>query len=136
LLQELQSARVDLYIDQGDSYYKVFTVKNSLGIVIDLTGLSVECSVKRYYNTHKSYNMRASIASAVEGKILLQMTEQDSRALYEDRYVYSVRLRDNTMAVTIMDGQILVTNTVLSTSEIPVLVGGVQTTMTVDTPNV
>ena len=136
MLQDLQPARVNLYVDQGDTYRKTFTVKNSLGLAIDLTGLSVECSAKRYYNTRRNYNMTATIESAIDGKIVLEFLEQDTRALTNDRYVFAVRLRDSTMAVTIMEGQILVTNTALSISEIPVNVAGVETIMTVDTPNV
>lgn len=114
MIQELQSARIDLYIDQGDTYYKPFTIKDDSGAVLDLSGYTVEAVMKRYFNTKTDYNLVASVVDAPTGKIALSMTEMASRALLNDRYVYSVKLRNSTVAVKIIEGQVLVTNTTIA----------------------
>jgi hypothetical protein len=109
MLKELLSANIDLYIDQGDTYYKVFTIRDNTGTVINLTGLEVTASLKRYFNVGTDYPLTAEITDAVGGKVTLSMTEVDTSDLVYDRYVYNVKLSDGTDTTKIMSGQALVT---------------------------
>jgi hypothetical protein len=131
MLKELASANFDLYIDQGDTYYKTFTVKDNSGAIVDLTGLTIETTMLRYFKTGRFYDLQATILNAVNGTIALSMTEMATRFLVENRYVYSVRLRDVNTAVKIMEGQVLVTNSAISEVNVNAAMSGNQSNTTV-----
>jgi hypothetical protein len=131
MLKELASANFDLYIDQGDTYYKTFTVKDNSGAIVDLTGLTIETTMLRYFKTGRFYDLQATILNAVNGTIALSMTEMATRFLVENRYVYSVRLRDVNTAVKIMEGQVLVTNSAIGEVNVNAAMSGNQSNTTV-----
>lgn len=131
MIQELSSATLDLFIDQGDTYYKTFTVKDNSGSIVDLTGLTIESTMLRYFKTGRFYDLMATILVPANGTIALSMTEMATRFLVENRYVYSVRLRDANMAVKIMEGQVLVTNTAIGPVDVSGSLSGNQSNTTV-----
>lgn len=131
MIQELSSASFDLYIDQGDTYYKTFTVKDNSGAIVDLTGMTIEADMLRYFGTGRKFGLTASILNPLTGSFALSMTEMDTRFLENNRYVYSVKVRGSNVAVKIMEGQVLVINTALSHVEVNGSLSGNQTTTTI-----
>lgn len=123
MLKELLAANIDLYIDQGDTYYKTFTIKDNNGLAIDLTNVTIEANMKRYMNTGTNYQLDATIVTPLTGSIALSMTELNTNKLVNDRYVYTVKLRDATSSVKIMSGQVLVENTSAVISNINTVTG-------------
>lgn len=109
MLKELLAANIDLYIDQGDTYYKVFTIRDNNGTVVNLTGLEVTVIMKRYFNTETEYELLAEVVTPLAGVISLNMTADLTQELTSDRYVYAVRLSDGNDTTKIMHGQVLVT---------------------------
>lgn len=99
---------LDLYVDQGDTFSKTLVVRDSVGIV-NLTGMTVEATVKRYFNTNKTYACSVSITNPTAGTVTFTMTEVQTAALNQDRYVYSIKLRSGNEAVRVFAGQLLVT---------------------------
>jgi hypothetical protein len=137
MLKELTAANVDLYLDQGDTYYKLLTVKDSVGDVIDLTDLTVEVSVGEYFGSPGTIQLVGTIdGDPTLGKITLTMNESNSRRLNKMRYVYTVKLRSLTEVVKIMGGHILVTPTVLLNQEIEAPITGVESIINIGTPTV
>lgn len=108
MLKELLAANIDLYVDQGDTYYKEFTIKDNAGTAIDLTGKSLGIDIRRYANTNKTYPMSVNVVNAPSGIISLALTPAQSNSYIHDRYVYQVRISDGTDVIKIMTGQVLV----------------------------
>jgi hypothetical protein len=104
-----QPVTLDLVLDQGDSYYKEFTLTHS-GVSMNLTGLSIFTDVRRYANTNKVYPLTAQIVNSVTGVISLSLTPQQSMLFKNDRYVYQVKLSDGNDIVKVIQGHILVNN--------------------------
>ena len=102
------SVEVDLYIDQGDDYDKVMYLKGTDGTPIDLTGLTVTASLKRYYNSTKDYALTATVVgTSSDGAINLSMTATNSALLVDPRYVYSVYVMTADKKVKVLHGQVL-----------------------------
>lgn len=102
------SAQLDLYIDQGDAYDNIVTLNDQLGSPIDLTGLTVTASLKRYYNSTKDYTLSAqSIGTLTNGQILLSMTATNTALLVDPRYVYTVYVTTGGKKVKVLYGQVL-----------------------------
>ncbi len=103
------SVELDLYIDQGDDYDKIVTLNDAVGAPINLNGLTITVSLKRYYNSTKNYSLTAaSIGDGADGKILLSMTAANTALLVDPRYVYTVYVMTATKKVKVSHGQVLV----------------------------
>jgi len=103
------AAELDLHIDQGDAYDNVVTLNDQLGSPIDLTGLTVTASLKRYYNSTRDYALTAqSIGTLTNGQILLSMTAENTALLVDPRYVYTVYVTTGGKKVRVLYGQVLV----------------------------
>ncbi len=122
MITDYQSANIDLYVDQGDSYYKEFTLNYS-GAPINLTGMSVVADVRRYSNTSKVYPLTAAIKTAASGIISLSLTPQQSMLFDHSRYVYQVKIIDGTDIIKVMTGQILVTAGASSLKSVSAITG-------------
>ena len=109
MITDYQSANVDLYLDQGDTYYKEFTI-NYNAAPINLTNLTITANAKRYSNTMTSYQFVVSKVNAVNGIFSLSMSSSITAMLTHGRYVYKVIAVDGTDTITLMQGNILVTN--------------------------
>lgn len=102
------AAELDLYIDQGDAYDNIVTLNDQLGSPIDLTGLTVTSSLKRYYNSTRDYILSAqSIGTLTNGQVLLSMTATNTALLVDPRYVYSVYITTGGKKVKVLYGQVL-----------------------------
>lgn len=109
LTTEFSPAELDLYIDQGDDFSKLITLRDSSNGVIDLTGYSIDANLRQYYNSTKDFNLQAEIyGSAVDGQIRVFMTTTDSLLLTHPRYVYSVKLIGTTTTIRVLTGQVIV----------------------------
>jgi hypothetical protein len=103
------SAELDLYIDQGDDYDNIVTLNDELGSPIDLTGLTVTASMKRYYNSTKDYALTvALLGSGADGRVVLSMTSTNTSLLVDPRYVYSVYVTTQAKKVKVLYGQVLI----------------------------
>ena len=108
MLKELLASNIDLYVDQGDTYYKKFIIKDNSGVALNLAGLDFSAIVKRYYNTDTTYSMSVTVIDSATGQIALEMSSTESSDLVHDRYVYSVLATDGNDTSKILYGQILV----------------------------
>jgi hypothetical protein len=108
MLKELLAANIDLHVDQGDTYYKTFTIRDNTGVAVNLTGLEFTATVKRYHNTGTEYPMTVNILNALTGSISVEMTADETSDLIHDRYVYSIRASDSNDTTKILFGQLMV----------------------------
>lgn len=108
-LEELDPSELDIYIDQGDSYAKEFSIKDEWGVPINLSGLDISATMRRYYSSGVSYALVPTITDAVNGKMQMTMTATESAKLNNPRYVYEVRVFDTYSTTRIVYGQALIT---------------------------
>jgi hypothetical protein len=110
MLKELLWAPVDIYINQGNTFYKQFTLTDNTGGIVDLTPLTITAEIKRYKNSGTLYTLVPVVISATAGTFALTMTNTVSQTLTYSRYTYSVNVSNGTDNVKIMHGAVLVTN--------------------------
>jgi len=106
---EFSPAEIDLFIDQGDDFSKIFTLRDADGEALDLTGYVASAKLRQYYNTEKDYNLQAEIYGPMtDGQIKVYMTSADSSLLEKPRYVYSVKLIGTNSSIRVLTGQAIV----------------------------
>lgn len=111
MLKDLRSAILDLYIDQGDDYYKELTFRDGLDEFIDFTGYTFNCTIKRYYNTTQiPAVMTMTSANIANGVTIISMSAANTALLIYPIYVYKITAINNTETVNVAEGQILVKN--------------------------
>ena len=109
MLKDLNAANVDLYIDKGDTYYKLINIVDNNGDIIDITGYTITVLMSRYSNTTQTFALTADAIDTTNGKVVISMTATETDKLIYDRYVYSIKLSNVLETVTIMRGAVLVT---------------------------
>jgi hypothetical protein len=82
----------NIFIDQGADYSNIITVGSSSGAPLNLTGYSVASQIRKSFSSSISYNFTASIFSASEGKVRLQLSASGSGAIPPGRYLYDVEI--------------------------------------------
>lgn len=99
----------DVYVDQGDTFSQILTITDKDGAVVNLTGWSPSCVLRKYFNSSTELPMSAIIyGNPVDGKINLSMTATQTDALDYTRYVYSVKMTSGSNVVRVVTGQLLV----------------------------
>ena len=111
-LEGLSPAELDIYIDQGDSYTKDLTVTDENGIAINLSGLSTQSTLHRYYGSGTNFELLTTITDGPLGKIRLTMTATETAKLKNPRYVYEVKLFDTYSKTRVVFGQALISQMV------------------------
>ena len=111
-LLELPVVNADIYINKGSTFAKNFIVKDEVGNPLNLSNMTVEASLRRYFNDD-SYivSMPASIGGDLTGKITITLSDIETAKLINNRYVYEIRLFDNYMKIKVFHGQALVEST-------------------------
>jgi hypothetical protein len=82
----------NIFIDQGADYSNIITVGSSSGAPLNLTGYTVASQIRKSYSSSIAYNFTASIFSASEGRVRVQLTASASGAIPPGRYLYDVEI--------------------------------------------
>lgn len=82
----------NLYIDQGSDFSAIVTLQNQDGTVMNLTDYTVASQFRKSYQSSSSTSFVASIYSASEGKVRLQLSATASSAINPGRYLYDVEI--------------------------------------------
>jgi hypothetical protein len=88
MLKNITPINIDLYVDQGDTYYKEFNISDGI-LPVDLTGYVFELDVKEYIGTAVLplyFVVTAPIPSA--GAITVTATAIETQLMYRPRYIY------------------------------------------------
>lgn len=110
LTVDFTPASLDIYIDQGDNFNKIVTLKDSDGNLIDLTGFTFAANLRQYYNSTKDFSLSVEVyGTPVNGQLRLFMTNAATTLLTAPRYVYSVRATSGSTVIRVLDGQVLIT---------------------------
>lgn len=103
-------ATVDLIINQKSSFEATFIVKDG-GSVVDLSNYTVAAKYKQSYQTPDSQStaITAVISNAVQGRVTITLSPQETSALQPMKYVYDVAITDtNGFKTRIVEGSMRV----------------------------
>ena len=90
----------NIIIDQDSDYSQQFIAKTDAGVVIDLTGSSLDAMVRKSFASTSSTSFTTAVVSATAGTFTLALTDAQSAALERGRHVYDVRVTDSTSTIT------------------------------------
>ena len=90
----------NLYVDAGSTYSNIITVSASNGQPLNLTGYTVASQMRKSYQSSVAYSFTASIYSAANGKVRLQLTDGQSAAIPAGRWLYDVEITSPSGATT------------------------------------
>ena len=82
----------NLYVDAGADYSNIITVTATNGQPLDLTGYTVRSQLRKSFQSSTAYAFTASVFSAVNGQIRLQLTAVQSEAIPAGRWLYDVEI--------------------------------------------
>jgi hypothetical protein len=79
-------------VDQGSLFRNSVTVTQTAGDPLNLTGYTAASQMRKSYNSSIGYNLNATIINALEGKLRLELTTEQSRSIPPGRYLYDVEI--------------------------------------------
>lgn len=110
LTVDFTPASLDIYIDQGDNFNKIVSLKDDDGYPIDLRGFTFDANLRQYFNTSKDYSLQVDLyGDGVNGQLRLYMIPSTTSLLSAPRYVYSIRAISGDTIIRVLDGQALIT---------------------------
>ena len=100
----------NLYVDQGSTYSSIITVTSSTGSALDLTNYSVASQMRKSHKSSTYHSFTASVYDATNGKIRLQLTDEQSGAIPEGRWLFDVEIESPAGVRTrVLEGVVTVT---------------------------
>ena len=90
----------NIIIDQDSDYSQEFTAKTDAGVVINLTGSSIDAQVRKSFAASTSTAFAPTIVTATSGTFTLALTDVQTALLERGRHVYDVRVTDSTSTIT------------------------------------
>jgi hypothetical protein len=106
LISDLLTSQYDLFLEQGDSYLKKIVFRNTQNN-LDLTEYTYTMEIKEYAGTKK---LDLLFPVLFFDYIEISATETETAKMNKSRYVYRLKATNQNETVTLMFGQILVTN--------------------------
>jgi len=80
----------NLFIEQGASFTYSLSIEDSYKNPIDLTGAIIISKMASDYDSKNIYNFTTSIIDAVNGKIIISMTADQTAQIPYGRYFYDL----------------------------------------------
>ena len=90
----------NIIIDQDSDYSQQFIAKTDAGVVIDLTGSSLDAMVRKSFASTSSTSFTTAVVSATAGTFTLALTDAQTALLERGRHVYDVRVTDSSSTIT------------------------------------
>ena len=101
---------LNLTIEQGVDFEVTLTVRNKNHVPLNLLGYTAVSTLRKYYTSTSTQSITVNFLDRSNGRISLTMTDTDTSALKEGRYVYDVLFIDNTTKKSIViEGNVLAT---------------------------
>lgn len=117
-----------LEVEQGSTFTKNLIVKDDAGVVIDLTGYTVEGKIKKMFTSFVGFNFTIAVNDAATGDITLSLTDEQTGGITAGTYVYDVRIISGAgVATRVFEGTVEVSPSVSGSNPF-VAVGGVRFT--------
>lgn len=100
----------NLTIERGTDFSKTLTVKIN-GNIVDLTGYTIVSKVRKHYNSTTSYNFTATVVSAVNGSLKIDMNDTITSSIPFGRYVWDLVITKNNITTKVIKGTVIVEGT-------------------------
>ncbi len=78
----------NITIDQDADFTQTLTVKDSTGTVVDLTGQTITCKIRKTHLSTSSTSFTTAIVSATDGTFSITSTDTFPSVLIEVRHVW------------------------------------------------
>lgn len=78
----------NLYIDQGADFSQTIIVKTVQGQVVDVTGATFKSEARQSYSSAIPYPFTVTVLDAVNGVVVLSLTNEQTAVMAAGRYVY------------------------------------------------
>lgn len=108
-LRFLKPKEVDLFVNQGGEYSSLHFIKDSEGTPVDLSNCRFDGVISRYSQTATT-KINILIVDAKAGKIMINIPTNLTSVLSHSRYVYDIRLTNDSTTFRIQNGQVLINN--------------------------
>lgn len=98
---------IDIYIDQGSDFTATFPpVTDNTGSILDLTGYTVMCRIRRSYATVYAVQLTVDESKFTEGIVTISLTNNETSGLFPARWVYDVTIQDpvNNLITKVFEG--------------------------------
>ena len=107
----------NLKVDQGADFATTINLNNLDGTAFNLTGYTVASQMAKSYASTTKTTITASITDAATGAIQLSLSNTQTAALAQGRYVYDVEVTQTSgnVKTRVIEGQITVFPQVTST---------------------
>lgn len=93
--------QVELYCDQGTDFSYQIDLNNDDGTPVNVATYIFTSSIRKsYYSSAVTANMTVTIVSAANGNVQLSMNAATTSNIRPGRYLYDLKMRDNTANVT------------------------------------
>tara|TARA_B100000586_G_scaffold233333_1_gene182991 strand:- start:134 stop:469 length:336 start_codon:yes stop_codon:yes gene_type:complete len=101
----------NLFIDQGTDYTITVDVTDASGNVQDLTGYTAAAQIRKTYSSSNVSATFTTALSGVGGQVTLSLTDTQTTALDDGRYVYDLNITETGTSTTtrVVEGQAIVT---------------------------
>lgn len=85
----------NIFIDQGADFSTTVTVNDGTGSALDLTGYTALAQIRKTYSSTTATAFTASFVSPrTTGQITIELSDTQTSALEEGRYVYDLLITD------------------------------------------
>lgn len=116
--------KINLKIDQAATFSRQITAKTDAGVTIDLTGYTVESTVKKTFASFIGYEFTTTVDDAATGLFTISLTPEEAAGIPAGRYVYDIRIVDGSgNATRIVEGLITVSPAVTAANPFTVVEG-------------
>jgi hypothetical protein len=89
------ATKINIEIDQGTDFSKtIFRVRDVYGNVVDLSGLTGACTLRKNYTANTGYNLSTTLTA--NGDVVLSGNSSTTSGIIPGRYVYDVISKDTT----------------------------------------
>lgn len=89
--------KVNIVIDQSSTFNKDIPYLDTSNNLFDFTGYTGEGRLRKHHLSSNSANLTVVLS---EGNINISMTDEETSVLEEGKYVYNVRITDESNNVT------------------------------------
>jgi len=103
---------IELTIDQGTSFSASIDLANDDGSAINVTGYTFSSQIRKsYYSANSTANLTVTVTNAATGNILLRLDSANTSNIKAGRYLFDLKMANNTTdSVTrILEGIVTVT---------------------------
>jgi hypothetical protein len=110
MLLNFYAKSLNLYMEQGGSYFKEFNLLDD-GTSVDLTGYALSMQIKEYSGVKPLVIVSdVYILANIPSTVVISIESAETDLLVKSRYVYRLMAISPTEATILMFGQILISN--------------------------